>query len=63
MISKIQCMLKFEAGVWKLVDGSKGRVSTNGTWVYIRDECQLRSGMILKAGQMVIRVEVSEVVK
>ncbi len=56
-------MLKFEAGVWKLVDGSKGRVSTNGTWVYIRDECQLRSGMILKAGQMVIRVEVSEVVK
>jgi hypothetical protein len=34
-----------------LYDGSQGRESTNGTWLYLNEDCEIEDGMIFKSNQ------------
>ena len=34
---------------WILNDGYEGRESTNGTWLYLNEDCELEEGMVFKS--------------
>jgi hypothetical protein len=40
-----------QGGEWVLYDGYQGRESTNGTWLYLNEDCVIEDGMIFKSNQ------------
>lgn len=34
-----------------LIDGFDGKESTNGTWLYLNEDCEIEDGMIFKSNQ------------
>ena len=34
-----------------LTDGYDGRESTNGTWLYLNEDCEIEDGMVVKSNQ------------
>jgi FHA domain len=48
ILSKVQLSIRRIEGYWVLSDGASGKPSTNGTWVVINQECQLKNGAIFK---------------
>jgi hypothetical protein len=34
---------------WVLQDGYMGKASTNGTWLYLNEEIQIKPGMLFKS--------------
>jgi len=57
LVSKVQTTFRFREG-WEVVDGKgeSGRPSTNGTWLYVREDTELRPTMVLKVGQTLFQV-------
>jgi len=51
LLSKAQATVKYEEGNWVLIDGFEGRESTNGTWLYLNEDCEILEGMIFKSNQ------------
>ena len=51
MLSKAQATIKFENGGWLLTDGFEGRESTNGTWLYLNEDCDIEEGLVVKSNQ------------
>lgn len=51
LLSKMQATIRNEQGEWVLYDGSQGRESTNGTWLYLNEDCEIEDGMIFKSNQ------------
>ena len=37
-----------QGGEWVLYDGDQGQESTNGTWLYLNEDCVIEDGMIFK---------------
>jgi FHA domain len=59
LLSKYQAHITYnESNGWILVDGLNGKSSTNGTWLYIKDEIEMFSGMIIKANQTLFNVSI-----
>ena len=56
-LSRCQCSLEFsqEKG-WCVKDGDGVKMSTNGTWLFAEEACDLHSGTIFKAGQTLFKV-------
>ena len=38
---------------WTLFDGYNGKISTNGTWLYINEDTPLQDGVVFKANQTI----------
>ena len=52
MLSRINCFLYYNKGVWKIQDGSQnGEYSTNGTWVYAFEDTEILDYMIFKSNK------------
>jgi len=51
LLSKMQAMIRQEQGEWVLYDGFQGRESTNGTWLYLNEDCEIEDGMVFKSNQ------------
>ena len=46
-LSKINCIIYFENGIWKIKDGDQsGNKSTNGTWLYAFEDNEIYDNMI-----------------
>ena len=43
---------------WTLFDGYKGKPSTNGTWLYINEDCQLTDEVVFKANQTIFSCKI-----
>ena len=58
-MSKIQCEIYWDEG-WVLTDGDSEneKPSTNGTWLYLNDEFEIRDKMIFKTHQTLIQASV-----
>ncbi len=57
LVSKVQTTIRHREG-WEVLDGNgdSGRPSTNGTWLYVQEDTELRGNMILKVGQTLFQV-------
>ena len=51
LLSKAQATIKFDGSNWVLTDGFEGRESTNGTWLYLNEDCEIENGMVFKSNQ------------
>ena len=51
LLSKAQATIKFDGQHWILIDGYDNRESTNGTWLYLNEDCEIEDGMIFKSNQ------------
>ncbi len=49
LLSKAQATIKFDGENWVLQDGYEGRESTNGTWLYLNEDCEIEDGMVFKS--------------
>jgi hypothetical protein len=49
----MQASIKCEDGYWRLTDGYHGKVSTNGTWIYLNDDFEIFDSMVFKANQTI----------
>ncbi len=59
MLSKHQASLVYdEERGWMLEDGTKGKPSTNGTWLYLSDYWEIKSGTVVRACQSVFELNV-----
>jgi len=47
----MQATIRNEDGEWVLYDGYQGRESTNGTWLYLNEDCEIEDGMVFKSNQ------------
>jgi len=47
----MQATIRNEEGEWVLYDGYQGRESTNGTWLYLNEDCEIEDGMVFKSNQ------------
>ena len=45
---------------WIIYDGDGSKPSTNGTWIYIENSCEIYNGMIFKAAQTMFKVKFLE---
>lgn len=65
LLSKTQCHVRlyYESENryrWMLHDGSKGKASTNGTWLYINEDMKIYDGMVFKANQTIFNVSLEK---
>ena len=53
LLSKAQATIRLneEGNNWVLIDGFEGRESTNGTWLYLNEDCDIEDGMVFKSNQ------------
>ncbi|CDW75623.1 UNKNOWN [Stylonychia lemnae] len=51
LLSKAQATIRFDGDNWVLQDGFEGRESTNGTWLYLNEDCDIENGMVFKSNQ------------
>lgn len=66
LLSRFHCFIKFDPNrnVWILNDGCFSRedyvikTSTNGTWIYLKDDTEIYDDFIFKANQSVFRVHI-----
>ena len=59
LLSKYQAHITYsDINGWVLMDGYEGKASTNGTWLYIKDEMEMYSGMIIKANQTLFLISI-----
>jgi len=51
LLSKMQATIYFNVDTrdWVLQDGYMGKSSTNGTWLYLNEEIQIKPGMLFKS--------------
>ncbi len=64
-LSRHQCRLvprtrsgriQYESPNWVLCDGDGTKPSTNGTWLFVDNYCELEDGTVFKAAQTMFRV-------
>lgn len=55
LLSKTQSTISFHDGNWIVTDGSNGRQSTNGTWVYLNEDFNIFEGMTFKANYTIFQ--------
>jgi len=56
LLSKIHCVINYSEGEgWTLYDGSNGKQSTNGTWLYLNEEHDIYDKMIFKTNQTIMQ--------
>ena len=55
MLSRIQCTISYNPNLdkWIISDGFNARKSTNGIWLYIKEDMRIYSGLKLKSNQIV----------
>jgi len=58
LISKCHASMWYQQDGWVACDGDveKLRSSTNGTWLYLNESCELKHGMVFKASQTLFEV-------
>jgi hypothetical protein len=61
LLSKTQCHIRLwfeneDNYKWMLLDGCKGKPSTNGTWLYINEDMKIYDAMVFKANQTIFSV-------
>ena len=59
-LSRVQCQIDYFDDKWIIRDGDGAKKSTNGTWLYAEEEQRIESGMVLKAGQSLFRLDFVE---
>jgi len=59
LLSKFQATITYnDQNGWTMTDGFEGKSSTNGTWLYIKDEMEMYTGMVFKANQTLFHVSI-----
>lgn len=55
--SRINCTIEYdkELSYWKLMDGGKGKSSTNGTWIFAAHSYEIQEGTVFKIGNSKLR--------
>lgn len=62
LLSRYHCSISYDSSstAWIIHDGlySQGehKLSTNGTWIYLKEEVELTEGLIFKANHTLFRV-------
>jgi len=51
LLSKTQAVIFHDGENWVIRDGFQDKESTNGTWLYLNEDCEIRSGMVFKSNQ------------
>mmetsp|Transcript_27005 Transcript_27005/g.23891 ORF Transcript_27005/g.23891 Transcript_27005/m.23891 type:complete len:129 (+) Transcript_27005:720-1106(+) len=54
-LSRYQCTLENINGNWYVNDGAEGKVSTNGTWLFVEDFFEIQDNSVIKVGQTLFR--------
>ena len=58
-ISRYQCSLVYqETQGWMLMDGTGDKKSTNGTWLFVEEDCEIYDKMVFKAGKTLFEVHI-----
>lgn len=62
LLSRFHCYIKFDSvsNCWNLFDGNldennKIKHSTNGTWIYLKEETEIKHNFIFKSNQTVFK--------
>jgi predicted component of type VI protein secretion system len=65
VLSKLQAHIRYnpEKECWILEDGSNGKRSLNGTWLYLNDDFEIYNGMTFKANQTLFQATLISVSK
>ena len=65
LLSRKHCFCEFKNNKWYINDGKKENgiiySSTNGTWIYISEEMEIKNNMIFKANHFVFLCNLSEI--
>lgn len=57
-LSQIHCVINYsEKEGWKLKDGQVNKPSTNGTWIYISEEQEIKDKMFFKTSHTIFQAE------
>mmetsp|Transcript_8404 Transcript_8404/g.16739 ORF Transcript_8404/g.16739 Transcript_8404/m.16739 type:complete len:134 (-) Transcript_8404:2200-2601(-) len=57
-LSRYQAVIRYEDGVgWAIYDGDGTKASTNGTWLFLEEQFELRPGFVFKAGSTLFKVK------
>lgn len=59
-LSRVQCKLQYTDDGWTLLDGDGKKRSTNGTWLYVEDAFEVYDGMVVKAGDLLLKAYLRE---
>jgi len=51
LLSKTQAVIFHDGENWVIRDGFQDKESTNGTWLYLNEDCEIRSGMVFNSNQ------------
>lgn len=54
-ISRLQCTFEYKGNEWILFDGDGSKPSTNGTWLLIAEEREIRNNMIVRVAETNIK--------
>lgn len=59
ILSKINTVIRYNSEHWEIIDGHKGKASTNGTWMLCESKYELLNGTeedIVKIGNNIIKI-------
>ena len=60
-MSRYQCSINYEKNRgWVLYDGMEDKKSTNGTWLFVEEDCEIYDSMIFKAGKTLFEAHIIE---
>jgi len=57
-VSKCQCLLYYMKKNWVIIDGDGKKPSSNGTWLFADEMFLIYDGMVIKAGQTILKVNI-----
>jgi hypothetical protein len=49
-LSQYQAAIDFVKGAWVLTDGTRGRPSSNGTWLFLLDPTEISAELVFRVG-------------
>lgn len=58
-LSRYQSKIEYTERGWVLNDGDGQKASMNGTWVFVGQEMELRTGLVFKAGCHIFRTKIT----
>ena len=56
-LSRLQCTVYCDDGIWYLRDGDGQKLSTNGTWLFVDELFPIYDGMVFKAGHTLFKTQ------
>lgn len=52
-------MIFYDGENWVIRDGFQDKESTNGTWLYLNEDCEVKTGMVFKSNQSFFEAKIN----